>query len=302
MLNGHFLTLVGRIVVQALPPFIVVHTNAAYSHLTGNDAHTVAGKPVSSVFSLLEFSSTSSKQSADDKETKGELSTSGELAQAAAAGRAKAQATGSTRSPKFVGLARLVQTNSFGRLHLAQVSAKSHTMVGRNVSFVRGDGKVDNPKPEPVRQRDESSNDTSLTNSFGDGQSILTCRASIAPVVSSPEMINDSYDHNAPSARSKRKKLALSEEQDGQKTAYATVNEASSRSALSPRSHLVTHYVIQLQLHDGSSIKHESNESLSSNSTSIEARNLGITKAELRSRRNIQSETSDSREVVATVG
>lgn len=38
-------------VIQAGPPFLVVHTNAAYTRLTGIDAHAAVGKPVSALLS-----------------------------------------------------------------------------------------------------------------------------------------------------------------------------------------------------------------------------------------------------------
>lgn len=43
-----------RIVIQAGPPFLVVHTNAAYSRLSGIDSHTVVGKTISSLLSMPE--------------------------------------------------------------------------------------------------------------------------------------------------------------------------------------------------------------------------------------------------------
>ena len=42
-----------RVVIQAGPPFLLVHTNAAYTRLTGIDAHAAVGKPVSALLSLL---------------------------------------------------------------------------------------------------------------------------------------------------------------------------------------------------------------------------------------------------------
>jgi len=39
-------------VIQAGPPFLVVHTNAAYARLTGIDAHAAVGKPISALLSV----------------------------------------------------------------------------------------------------------------------------------------------------------------------------------------------------------------------------------------------------------
>lgn len=39
--------------MQASPPFLVVHTNAAYSRLTGIDSHAVVGKSITCLISLL---------------------------------------------------------------------------------------------------------------------------------------------------------------------------------------------------------------------------------------------------------
>ena len=41
-----------RIVIKSVPPFLVVHTNAAYCRLSGIDSHAAVGKPISNLLSL----------------------------------------------------------------------------------------------------------------------------------------------------------------------------------------------------------------------------------------------------------
>lgn len=47
-------SLMFRLLVQALPPFLAVHTNAAFTMLTQLDSHIVIGNPISSILSIVE--------------------------------------------------------------------------------------------------------------------------------------------------------------------------------------------------------------------------------------------------------
>lgn len=269
-----------RIVVQAIPPFMGVHTNAAYTHLTGNEAHDVAGRPISSLLSFLETGSKKVDPHAPDDRALKTTARSENKSQEIAT--MKHEANKESKNPKPVGLAQLVDMNAFGTHHLARVSTKkSHAMVGRNVSFVYGDGKpkVLSVASETAPERDELSNDTSLTSSFGEGTPYLTCRAIVAPVVSSPAMLDGDVGESAVVAKRSR-------------------HESGDKAQFVPQ--LVTHYVIQLQLHDGSSIKHESNDSLSSKGTSAEARNVGMAPSDIQ--RQEQQQTADTKELVAAIG
>ena len=48
-----------RLVIQATPPFLVVHANAAYAALSGFDSHHAIGKPISTLMSLPDKEPTS---------------------------------------------------------------------------------------------------------------------------------------------------------------------------------------------------------------------------------------------------
>uniref|UniRef100_A0A7S2EVQ8 PAS domain-containing protein n=2 Tax=Ditylum brightwellii TaxID=49249 RepID=A0A7S2EVQ8_9STRA len=50
-------TKTARLVIQASPPFLVVHANAAYTALTGLDSHAAIGRPISYLMSLPETTS-----------------------------------------------------------------------------------------------------------------------------------------------------------------------------------------------------------------------------------------------------
>lgn len=50
--NPHPSVFLYRIVIQAAPPFLVVHANAAFTRLTGVDSHEVNGRSISNLFTI----------------------------------------------------------------------------------------------------------------------------------------------------------------------------------------------------------------------------------------------------------
>jgi len=233
-----------------------------------------------------------------------------ELAAAEAAGHARA----SQQNNCPVGLERLVAASGFGRLHYVQVRTKPHRLVGKNVTV------IDTAPPAPSSAsgaqpcEDTGDNESSIASgSFNDSNfRTIKCRTSIAPIVSSPSlmessMISDREQTFCPMAKKRKMHDAAEPHLASNKKPY-----------LRP---IITHYVIQLQHEDETSGLHGSEESSSSNSSSVQARLLGLTKPELRKQQEAVgaalarhpegqvdeeevdgSETSDTREQVAAIG
>ena len=309
-----------RLVVLSTPPFLVVHTNAAYCRLTGIDSHKVVGKPIRALLSVPE-EGLSAMQGFQDESSEAAAGNNSELAAAAAAGRARA----SQQNRQSVELERMVASSGFGHLHTLRVHAKQHHLVGKNVSFIPdGTPRVAAAAAANAGVRDEGSHDTSLTGSF-EGHPFIRCQTSVAPVVSSVTCLESmvvSDREGSIHQKAKRRKLHGAPEAEAQRKPHA---HAPKESTTSHRKHALplrtTHFIIQLQpLVSG---KQGSEESLSSNSTSVEARLLGISKAELLAQRQTvhtskailhesdalqadddaaASESTGTREPVSTVG
>lgn len=101
-----------RLIVQAIPPLLVVHTNGAFTRLTGVDSHEVTGRSVSSMFVLPHPATRSYQDRPQESEQQSHQA-------AAAAGRARAQ------DDSFgLNVERLVVANGFGQYHAIDVNAK----------------------------------------------------------------------------------------------------------------------------------------------------------------------------------
>jgi hypothetical protein len=252
-----------RIVIQSTPPFLVVHTNAAFSRLTGIDAHVVVGKPISELIAIAE-----SKTEAVQVDLPG----------------APAEATGRA-GKRHVGLERLVATCGFGRLHAVQVRAKPHSMLGKNVTIIEeGSPSKQINAASATNVRNEGSNDASIASSGIERQPrAIICRSSIAPVVTScPDTQVGVVSDKEPSAHAKTKRRKLAGEEDAHKK-----KDAESHWKRQQERPVITHYVIQLHPLGSQNSKDDNIDSLSSHSTSVEARVLGLTKDELHGQRMV---------------
>lgn len=284
-----------RIVVQGSPPFLVVHTNAAYCRMTGIDSHLVVGKPVSFLLSIQEGITTTihrpddETQAAEDFEADScpEDHATSDLAAAEASGRARAEA--SEDFCREISLERLIASSGFGHIHVIHASTRRGDcgMVGRNVTVVK-EASSSGARAGALR-RDEESNDTSLTSSCEVGLQQpppIACRISIAPIVSSDSamsngvaMEKDSETHQ----KAKRLKHHHGPDLDSQRK--PPPGEGAPHHRKYQPLQLVTHFVIQLKPHGEETGKNGSMESLSSNSISVEAKLLGLTKEELQLQR-----------------
>jgi hypothetical protein len=251
------------------------------------DSHTVVGKPITSLLSIMDQVETSATVDSNDvhhehssiDDAAGNPQAS-ELVAAAVAGRARAEA--SEPDPIKIGLDRLVVSCGFGRLHRVQVAAKPHQMVGRNVTIIKDAAPSGGPTLSACNGGEAGSNETSLATNQ------VSCQISIAPVVSASSAMDASsvLDHSMDSElhKSKRRKHHGLEQEthrvnDEGKEVYVHHHRRH------PHRQLVTHYVLQLEELDGKPNKNESLDSLSSNSASVEARLVGLTKAELDNQR-----------------
>jgi hypothetical protein len=219
------------------------------------DSHTVVGQPISSLLFIMDQVETSNDVHQDEHSSIDDNAgdpQSSELVAAAAAGRARAEA--SKQDTIKIGLDRLVVSSGFGRLHRVQVVAKPHQMVGRDVTVIKDAAPSGGIARSACNGGEAGSNDTSL--SFAGNTNQVACQISIAPVVSASSAMDTSIE--------------------GKKEVYVHHRRHLHRQ-------LVTHYVLQLGELEGKPGKHE--DSLSSNSTSVEARLIGLTKAELENQR-----------------
>eukprot|EP00977_Amphora_coffeiformis_P008321 scaffold1879_cov178-Amphora_coffeaeformis.AAC.10 len=273
---------IARIVLQATPPFLIVHTNAAFARLTGIDSHQAVGQPISSMVMLPERPQTqhSQQQAAQDESNPQASDTS---------------STEMVDSPaKMFELERLIATSGHGKIQLLKVLSRQHQMVGRSVTITKEvpeSGKQDGStrhKDGSVRQ------DGSKSSSKSSGFHCKTCKASIAPIVSvSAYMPNASAgaekDIEPPKQKRRRSHSQGNEEVPALSTPTMPEGPAKDHKTRPPspnKDHkknpsrlVVTHYIIQLEdANTKSGNNHLSMESLSSNSTSVEARLIGLSK------------------------
>jgi hypothetical protein len=264
-------------VVQSIPPFAVVHTNAAYCRLTGLDSHMVVGKPVRTLLSL--------PAGAPIQASQDELSETAEAkSEQVVTSNAGSRPTSSRPSRHVSSVERLVVSSGLGHQHSILVHTRPHHMLGKNVSFFndvvpRGESATENGRNRNLGIG-AGSPDTSLTGSH-EGQPIIQCTASIAPVVSTNTgletmIVSDREGHS----KAKRRKFHAND-QDGHRKLSASKDPVHAHRIRHVPHQTVTHYVIQLQHQELPAGKPESEASLSSNSTSVEARLLGLSKREL---------------------
>lgn len=245
--------------MKSSPPFLVVHTNAAYSRLSGIDSHSAVGKPVSSLLSLPE-QDTNEESSRIENSTvavatranslSGETQTSNHL-EAEAAGRARAASAKDNVTE--VSLERLVAASGYGKHHLINLLSKPQDLLGRNVPAA-------NPSAHSKkRSREEGSNDSSITSSHEGSFQFLKFNMSISPIVSSPESFNA--------------EVTTEKDLDGNQNKTKRRKQHTCNDALQAPGHrkrqFVTHYVIQLEKIDDSG-KFRGNASQSSTSTKPE--------------------------------
>ena len=344
--------------IQSTYPFLIVHSNAAFTRLTGIDAHKVTGKPIRHVLSLPndaamfdrqvsradgEHSSSASGNPQASVSNQNTVYSSPSFASVDGRGRPTTDMTSRGRrhySRNQSTLERLVAASGFGRLHLVHVVSKNRQLVGKSVAFHKegppvggtsssASGMISvhaNTAAVDRRTSVRGTRDQSLSSGASTPKQAIACHASIAPIVSEqsslfhPHPIEDD-DHDQ-----KRRKLAselhvgtgvarpgVKEHDDKEFSAKRRKLPASTSlsDALGNRRNMVgssgkeqrqvvTHYVIQLEEDNRNLQAVGSLESLSSQSTSVEAQLLNLSKQELRHQRKVTLGT-ESRHGESTV-
>jgi hypothetical protein len=255
-----------RIVVQATPPFLVVHANAAYSALTGIDSHFIIGKPIRTVlsvpeskeqqFMLAEINNADGFHSGQSSMTNSAAVNRQNQLQATAGGpnqqsqptqeqqaasanndrtHATAAAVGQARAQSNemveMNVERLVAASGFGYIHMMNVTAKPHIMLGRNVTVVREKNLTgDQQSRGDGEQRSQASSLPSNDGAFH----AIPCHMSVSPVVSSPSAI----DHPPP-------QVVTDQEKSSRRRKHNYHHHHHYRRHA--KNSLVSHYVIQLE-------------------------------------------------------
>lgn len=311
-----------RLVVKARSPFLVVYANASYYRLSGIDSHNAVGKPIANLLAVPnhcelthsdKFASVpaktdtnrsnngmiSSTKNIDIGQVGREGGVDGSQNHIAAAEAGRARATVSSKEDNTeIGLEPLIAASGFGRLQVINVRVKPNDIVGRNINVVKRSS-------SQKRVNDEGSNaESSITSSYGTPANWIPCTMSISPVVSTPEAYNAAQvtdrevveGHNHKPKRSEANVDGISHpkgkrrknhhhpqlgEDIVQQHPFPTVHPWKETS----KRHLITHFVIQLEVLDGDPRKFGTMESQSSASTAAEAKILGMTKAEVRRHR-----------------
>lgn len=266
-----------RLVIQALSPFLVVHVNAAYSRLTGFDAHKVVGKSVSSMLAVPESISEGVELHActtteQERQTARDLpGIQEELPEAAAA--VKARTESQLKDPSLIDtLERLIVSCGCGHIQFVNaITTNVHQMVGRNVTFSNG------TRDTGTNHSDKTTRSTS--SSLSDNEEVkpqlIPCRTAIAPIVSiqTPVESNVQTDQEL-DPKSKRRKHHHSGPSETTANKSTTLTEPPSQHRRHNQPHVITHYIIQLErlATDVEKQMMSVEDSLSSNSTSVEAR------------------------------
>jgi len=234
-----------RIVVTASPPFIVVHTNAAFCRLSGTDSHTVVGKPISTLLSIpdpltlegMNVNQLHSQQAAlaDDVDEVGanldtvllaspleSMTTSDHVELIEGVTVAEAGSRPRAATSQLDSVERLVATSGLGRYNIVNVNSKPPHGIGESSEALA-----------QSRNREEGSNGSSLTSSSESYQQV-TCEyggfvlryrrtigsdflqlsrllvlkgsIGIAPVVSSPEAFSTSTEKDLQESHQHRMK------------------------------------------------------------------------------------------------
>lgn len=255
--------------VQALSPFLVVHANAAYSRLTGLDAHEVVGKSVDFLLALPESASDEIwRQAHGDSDHERQTSQDAPATQGEHA-RSERQRKDSTR---FETLERLIVSCGFGHIQFINaIAVNKHQMVGRNVTFLS----QFNATTENHAEKDEESKPASVPRNGVVENQLIPCRTAIAPIVSS----------QSPAETSAQTDQDLKRLKHHHSSAADPTNSKSNTPKDHRRHHqpqVITHYIIQLERLATNGVKQLGvDDSISSNSTSVEARLMGISKAVL---------------------
>jgi hypothetical protein len=298
------------IAIKAGPPFLVVYTNAAYSRLSGIDC--AIGTPLASLLSVPDPDTLAKIGNGNEgpstetltvgvenvcesghQEKHGPFENEMKNENGSAGSQTHFAADASQEDPTEMGLERLVAASGFGRCHVIHVSAKPDHMLGRNVTVMK---QVNTNGTEMMSTEEGMSNGSSTTTGYDGPYHVVPCSMGVSPVVSSPEaftaaVATDKDNHHHKTKRRKHHHHSDSQQSNATHHQHRR-NNLMREVSVHRKRHLITHYVIQLELYEGAFRKFGGLESHSSISTRER-----LTKSELRHQRTrgpaLQAQTED---------
>jgi hypothetical protein len=216
-----------RIVLQAYPPFLVVHTNAAYGRWTGLDSHLLVGQPIANLVSLPEPPASRSTVEANGASRLDGVVVVGALPSRHDQGHHQAML-----------LDRLIVASGFGRVHEVRVR------TSRLPATLPCSGKN-------AMVRDQCPNQETLLHSeSGSSVEFVACRIAMAPIVSTDLNVAS----NGTTASLWDQAAAAAAADDANSRYDYSPQQISARTMASTRSNRrqkcwprVTHFVLQLQ-------------------------------------------------------
>lgn len=242
-----------KLVVKASTPLTIIHTNAAYSKLSGIHAHNAVGNPISAIISLplrevsqIDFQKDQSSSNRATNDIEHTPTDSKNHVAAEAAGRARAAASRDDNTINT--LENLIVASGNSTLNEVNVRCKPHNMLGRDVKVFQS------MVPMKRSQEEGSNGSSSITSSFGGPYDVVACTMSISPVVSSPEIYNNSAminkerkgEHHGKAKRNE--KDHDSHQQKGKRRKH---HHAMNEIMHNRKRQIITHYVIQLEPLEG---------------------------------------------------
>lgn len=293
--NAISFTKTAKLVVKASPALTVIYTNAAYSRLSGIDSHSAVGNPITSFLSLPneqvsqlnyqkeEPSTRNSTLKLDQTENFERMNDQNHTTidaknHVAAEDAGRARAVASVDDTTMVDLEKVIVASGHGKLIKINIRCKPHKIIGRNV-------KVFKSMVPMKRNQEEGSNGSSITSSYNGPYNFVACTMSISPVVSSPEIYMDATMTNkekkGESYHNKGKRNDKEQDSHQQKSKRRKHHYTMNEIVHNRKRQVISHYAIQLEPQEVDTTKNEAERgSHSSSSTDVEARVLGLTKAE----------------------
>lgn len=264
-----------RLLVQAIPPFLAVHINAAFTNLCGIQSSTIIGRPVSTIISLPSSKEGESSES-DDANSREESSKVSPFSESVdGSGSRMVIANGSRQAdtaapmgegdfqnlhshPSGLRIDRLIATRGYGHIHNVELECNSvsntqnsHAIEGFGEEFIEGN--IPSKRSRKSKPK-------------------LSCRMRISPVVSSSaRTANGSSKSQPPQGRDSN-------------SGSGNMRRDCKHPTELP---CVRHYLIQLEALNGPrSLVSFSSFASYATDTTLEAQCLGITKADVHARRS----------------
>mmetsp|Transcript_2327 Transcript_2327/g.6181 ORF Transcript_2327/g.6181 Transcript_2327/m.6181 type:complete len:632 (+) Transcript_2327:98-1993(+) len=271
-------TKTAKLVIKANPSLTVIHTNAAYTRLSGIDAHEAVGNPVTSLLSLPRQQLSQLDYQKDGASPKDGLEDINEgatddknHAEAEAAGRARAAASRDDSS-SMESLKNLIVVSGNSKVNEINIRCKPHKMLGRNVKTFKS------MAPMKRNQEEGSNGSSSITSSYDGPYAFGACNMSISPVVSSPEIYTNltatnkdkKGEHHHNKVKRNEKDHDIHQQKAKRRKHHHTMNDTIIHNR---KRQVVSHYVIHMEpLKCDTTQKDAATGSQSSLSTDGEAR------------------------------